>query len=270
MSRKTHPPLGETALQLADTPRVSHVLAAFEAIAGYKSDDDELTQLYEAKGGLYAKPGSLDLQEHDLLHYLLGVNLVPVGNKWRKDNEAFVTGFTYGACPEFKDEDLSWWKDIVKEKYPASAQYKRRGMKCLDEGFALGRIWHKNTDLKLEPLLQQAVTEDMELAKLHGVFVAHNMNLSNYIGAVVKGNLNQIRHGTQESFDVRQNLSAQFPAELFRNNMAWIYGAKASGSVPLSIPRNQKLSEFAEGIPTILQAKSKRLTRAEKEFYHHT
>jgi hypothetical protein len=270
MSRKTHPPLGETALTLANTPRVSHVLGAFERIAGYKADDDELTGLYEAKGGPFAKPGSLDLQEHDLLHYLLGVNLVPVGNKWRKDNEAFVTGFTYGACPKFKDEDLDWWKATVKEKYPSSAQYKKRGMKCLNEGFELGRVWHKNTGLELEPLLQQAVAQDMELAKLHGVFVAHNMNLNNYIGAVVKGNLNQSRHGTPESFNVQQHLSAQFPEELFRNNMAWVYGAKASGSVPLSIPRNQKLSEFAEGIPTSLQTRPKRLTRVEKEFYHHT
>ncbi len=53
---------------------VSQFFDYLASLPGYSEEDNPWVAKYEAYGGECAPPGALTLRQHDLVHFLLGVN----------------------------------------------------------------------------------------------------------------------------------------------------------------------------------------------------
>ncbi len=86
-----------------DTDHLS-VGAVLDTMPGVNSEDiPSIISAFENPSSPLKLPGACNLDQHDVLHVLLGRGLVD-------QDEAFVLGFTATADPQFTDEDMERYK----------------------------------------------------------------------------------------------------------------------------------------------------------------
>lgn len=79
-----------------------------------------------------ALPGKIYLQQHDLLHLLLG-------RGFAVSDEAYVIGFTMGNDLRTKRWHLWLYKFVSRFLYPSKFRFTRADLKAFDRGLARGR-----------------------------------------------------------------------------------------------------------------------------------
>ncbi|MEM7618619.1 MAG: hypothetical protein AAF244_04460 [Pseudomonadota bacterium] len=148
-------------------PWVAQLPYILSQIFPFYSDEDEPHILqYEAKGGKHAPPGSLSLKEHDLLHVLLGLNIVHGDKTNKKDLERFITGFTYGASAECSRERYEQFLKDTKEHFPKHYHACTNSEEMLEAGYEWGEAWLELDPLQgvpLEKMLETAVKKNWSI-----------------------------------------------------------------------------------------------------------
>lgn len=96
-----------------DTDHLS-VSSVLDTMPGFSSEDiPAIIRAFESPTSPLKLPGACTLEQHDVMHVLLGRGLVD-------QDEAFVLGFTAVADPEFHNEDIERYKfafSIYPEPY---------------------------------------------------------------------------------------------------------------------------------------------------------
>jgi hypothetical protein len=133
-------------------------------IPNYADKDHPTIQKYEAKGSRLAPSGAVSLEEHDLLHVLLGLQLLEAQHPCARLSENFLTGFQFGGDPNFTPNQSKRFLRAARFKFPDSYRVTTKGQKYYEEGLRLGREWLMASDHKsLGLFLEQAVQENRPL-----------------------------------------------------------------------------------------------------------
>ncbi len=244
-------------------PLVSQFFGYLASLPGFSEEDNPWVAKYEAYGGECAPPGALTLRQHDLVHFLLGVNFVPYNtDDQRKDSERFLTGFQFGADPAFTDDHAQTFKKNVEATAPEDYKFGKRGEELFDLGVELGRRWHaaRQPQKSLREFLQDGLDHNHALHRMYAVFwtpwnpdappadiiknIADTTRRSfalNQIQETILEKLAQIRGGVPESV---------------RPDLPWGHGRAAMSSVLVytmahSPDGTQKALLFGGPVPTL-------------------
>lgn len=119
-----HIPLNQDALTIRQG------LATMDSFKLSQSDVPVIIRLFEHPK-FNILPGSVTLQQHDIIHLLLGRGVLP------KD-EAFVLGFTMGTTGELTAIQKAVFLFVVRYLYPAGYRFSQEEVEIFERGLRLG------------------------------------------------------------------------------------------------------------------------------------
>ena len=196
-------------------PWVAHIPYLLSQIFnGYNHEDEPHILEYEARGGKHAPPGSLNLKEHDLLHVLLGLNIVHRDKKNAKDLERFITGFTYGASAACSRERYEQFLRDVKDNFPTHYHACTNSEEMSEMGYKWGRKWLKlapENEPPLEKILQLAVAKNWSIEQTLNTFFRGRELFENEINAALH------EYAMRDGVDYNKHFSARGMIEFARN-----------------------------------------------------